>query len=371
MPNITRGLLPLFAAGGAAAALSPEDAEAAIRPDIEDIITKAIEGQKWAGRSAGNLESPTAKAALEESTKYKGDAGYFTEHGLKWRNEHDGWTPEQIAEGYREIYNSSDTVVIPNVLGVNPSAKEALWNPHGGESWYMPIVPYKKGFKSITLYNPEASKVERLLKDKGYWEGGSTSSIFTPTLGERSKSIGSGTLSAVNSPSFKNTIRGLDTWRKNKMSVTGGGSMLPLFESGGAEGTGSAPEEPSTWDGFKRGLGLGTRSVLEGLGEVADTFLNQPINAVGRLFGYDLGLVNPGKGIADAMGLPVPATDLEKNMALWESGAASAVPLVMGGGAMAKMAASPVVRGVGRELSSTPKTDIVAGGLLSRFWGGD
>ena len=235
----------------------------------------------------------------------------------------------------------------------------------------MPIVPYKKGFKSITLYNPEASKVERLLKDKGYWEGGSTSSIFTPTLGERSKSIGSGTLSAVNSPSFKNTIRGLDTWRKNKMSVTGGGSMLPLFESGGAEGTGSAPEEPSTWDGFKRGLGLGTRSVLEGLGEVADTFLNQPVNAVGRLFGYDMGLVNPGKELADAMGLPVPATDLEKNMALWESGAASAVPLVMGGGAMAKMAASPVARGVGRALSSTPKTDIVAGGLLNRFLGGE
>ena len=92
---------------------------------------------------------------------------------------------------------------------------------------------------------------------------------------------------------------------------------------------------------------------------------------MGRLFGYDLGLVNPGKGIADAMGLPVPATDLEKNMALWESGAASAVPLVMGGGAMAKMAASPVVRGVGRERSSTPRRDIVISGLLSRFWGGD
>ena len=69
--------------------------------------------------------------------------------------------------------------------------------------------------------------------------------------------------------------------------------------------------------------------------------------------------------------MSVQVENLEKNMALWESGAASAVPLVMGGGAMAKMAASPVVRGVGRELSSTPKTDIVAGGLLSRFWGGD
>ena len=107
---------------------------------------------------------------------------------------------------------------------MNPSAEEALWNPGGGESWYMPIVPCKKGFKSVTLYNPEACKVERLLKDKGYWEGGSISSIFTPTLGERSKSIGSGTLSAVNDPSFKNTIRGLDAWSKRllSLSVVGG-----------------------------------------------------------------------------------------------------------------------------------------------------
>ena len=95
------------------------------------------------------------------------------------------------------------------------------------------------------------------------WEGGSTSSIFTPSLGERSKSIGSGTLSAVNNPSFENTIRGLDAWRKNKMLVTGGGGMLPLFDSGRAEGMDSAPEEPSFWDEFKRGLG--TRNVLEGL----------------------------------------------------------------------------------------------------------
>ena len=122
--------------------------------------------------------------------------------------------------------------------------------------------PNKKGFKSVTLYNPEASTVERLLKKKGYWEGGSTSSIFTPTLGERSKSIGSGTLSAVNNPSFENTIHGLDMWRKNKMSVIGGGGMLPLFAPGRTEGTDSASEEPSSWDKFKRGPGA--RSVLEG-----------------------------------------------------------------------------------------------------------
>ena len=66
-----------------------------------------------------------------------------------------------------------------------------------------------------------------------------------------------------------------------------------------------------------------------------------------------MGLVNPGKELADAMGLPVPETDLEKRMAYWERGAASAVPEIVGGAGVAKMAASSVARGVGRELSSS------------------
>jgi hypothetical protein len=96
----------------------------------------------------------------------------------------------------------------------------------------MPIVPYKKGFKGVTLYDPEASQVERLLKDKGYWEGGSTSSIFTPSLGERSKSIGSGTLPAVNNPAFENTIRGLDAWGKQNLPKVAGaatGAAIPYL----------------------------------------------------------------------------------------------------------------------------------------------
>ncbi|WP_458399335.1 ADP-ribosyltransferase-containing protein [Mailhella sp.] len=233
-PNILRGLIPAVGAGGLLALTGAEEAEAAVRPDIEDVIGKAIDGQAWAGRKAGSLESSVAKDALDGSAKYNGGDGYFTEHGLTWRNESNGWTPAQIAEGYRGIYDSPDTVVVPNVLGVNPSAKEALWNPNGKDSrsWYMPIAPYKKGFKGVTLYDPEASQVERLLKDRGYWEGGSTSSIFTPTLGERSKSIGSGTLSAVNSPSFENTIRGLEDWSKRNLPKVAGaatGAALPFL----------------------------------------------------------------------------------------------------------------------------------------------
>ena len=201
--------------GTGASALFPEEAEGAVRSDIFDVVKKSIERVKalpekkenfpsYAGKSMGTLEGKNAVTSLQNSTKYNGNRGYATEHGLTWRHEQDNWTTEQIADAYKGIYDSPDTVVIPNVLGRNPTAKEALWNPNGinGHSWYMPIVPYKKGFKGVTLYDPETSRVEKELKERGYWEGGSTSSIFTPTLGERSESIGSGTLSAVNSGPF-------------------------------------------------------------------------------------------------------------------------------------------------------------------------
>jgi hypothetical protein len=349
-PNIYKGLIPAVGAGGLLALMGAEAAEAAVRPDIEDVIGKAIDGQAWAGRKAGSLESSVAKDALDGSAKYNGGDGYFTEHGLTWRNEANGWTPAQIAEGYRGIYDSPDTVVVPNVLGVNPSAKEALWNPNGKDSrsWYMPIAPYKKGFKGVTLYDPEASQVERLLKDRGYWEGGSTSSIFTPTLGERSKSIGSGTLSAVNSPSFENTIRGLEDWSKRNLpKVTGAatGAAIPLLTPEEAEA--DAPLSSDFWPSMARQFGLGTRGVIEGLGT-----------------GATLGFGDPGRWVADAIGLPSPETDIERQRVGLNAGVTDALTTFAGGVGAAKMAANPVVRGVGMELADKPLLGAGIGGLL-------
>ena len=164
----------------------------------------------------------------------------------------------------------------------------------------------------------------------------------------------------------------IDALRKGLLPLFAGGAGAAALAPGEAQAAQDNAGGASSWqDEITRGLGLGTRNVLEGLGDFSDTFLNQPVNAVGRLFGYDMGLVNPGKELADAMGLPVPETDLEKRMAYGERGAASAVPEIVGGAGVAKMAASSVARIVGRELSSTPRRDIVISGLLGSFFGGD
>lgn len=115
---------------------------------------------------------------------------------------------------------------------------------------------------------------------------------------------------------------------------------------------------PSNWDEFKRGFGVGVRNIMEGVGDIPDTLLNQPINAIGKFFGYDLGLSNPGTGLADAMGLPKAKTDTEKLVSAGVRGVAGVLPTLAAGAAPAVAKAAPTVSGF---LSAAPKTQIVSG----------
>ncbi len=57
------------------------------------------------------------------------------------------------------------------------------------------------------MYDPKTSKVEHLLKERGYWEGGPNSSIFSPSLMKvPAEQVGSGPISAVSTP-FENTLQ--------------------------------------------------------------------------------------------------------------------------------------------------------------------
>lgn len=124
-------------------------------------------------------------------------------------------------------------------------------------------------------------------------------------------------------------------WTPLRIAENAQGDRLYLGEDGwtplpaGAETPDT--KKPSAMSEAVRGLGIGTRNVLEGLGDIPDTFLNHPINAVGRLFGYDLGLGNPGTGLADVMGLPKAETDSEKLIAAAQRGAAGTLPTLAAG----------------------------------------
>ena len=371
--------------GAGASAFLPDEAEGAVRSDIKQVVSNAITGKSYKGQAAGTLESPVAQQALGDSFKYKGSSGYFTTHGLTWRHENDHWTPEQIAEGYKGIYNSPDTVVIPNVLGRDPSAQEALWNPNGlnGHSWYMPIVPYKKGFKGVTLYDPETSRVTNELTERGYWGGGSTSSIFTPSLSEGLvQPVGSGTLSAVNSGSFNNSLQeqlaklklhavplaaGLGAglaltpdqafgWGKDALRTADltpedsaplrTGELLPSDIGGSMTADLRLPGTPSAsgsespfWGEMARQFGLGTRGVLGGLGS-----------------GLTLGLGDPGRGLSDLMGLPLPQNETEQGRVGLNRGLSDVAGSFLLGAGLAK-APGAAVSTVGRGLSSDPVAD--------------
>ena len=79
-------------------------------------------------------------------------------------------------------------------------------------------------------------------------------------------------------------------WTPLRIAKNAQGDRLYLGENGWEPlptGNAETPdtERPSMMSEAVRGLGVGTRNVIEGLGDIPNTFLNHPINAVGRLFG--------------------------------------------------------------------------------------
>lgn len=151
-------------------------------------------------------------------------------------------------------------------------------------------------------------------------------------------------------------------WSPLRIAENGKGEKLYLGENGWEPLPSGKEETPdskkmSTAEEFARGLGVGTRNVLEGLGDIPDTFLNQPVNAIGRLFGYDLGLGNPGTGLADVMGLPKAETDSEKLIAAAQRGAAGALPTLAAGAVPAVAKAAPALSSF---LSAAPGTQVAS-----------
>lgn len=133
---------------------------------------------------------------------------------------------------------------------------------------------------------------------------------------------------------------------------------------------GTADGEASFGDKVARGIGLGTRSLAQGLasvpGMVTDNLIAKPLNAaadavMGEGSGPRLQMLKEATGnLATQVGLPQPETASERVAQDSVEGGAGAVAGVGVGGALAR-AASPIVSAVGQGLAEGVGTQIASG----------
>ena len=111
-----------------------------------------------------------------------------------------------------------------------------------------------------------------------------------------------------------------------------------------------------------RQFGVGTRSVIQGLGSIAD-LARLPMNYVNGLLGGDPEYFKPqGKVIADALNLPEAKEGTEKLIQSGVEMGAAAVPWIMTG-QWASGAANPVMQGVGKVMAMAPGEQVAGSAL--------
>lgn len=137
-----------------------------------------------------------------------------------------------------------------------------------------------------------------------------------------------------------------------------GTTDIPAGQSGDPYG---APEgqETSLLEDAKAGFGMGTRSIMGGVGGLAD-IATLPVSTLLRLLGVDVGsyrdLADQG---ADALGLAKPQTNAQKIIGELGGGATAGAGL---GGIAALARGAPGVAGAVMEaMAATPAADAVAG----------
>lgn len=109
-----------------------------------------------------------------------------------------------------------------------------------------------------------------------------------------------------------------------------------------------------------RGLGLGTRNVLQGITGLQQPLLNAPLNAAIEAFGGPQNYFDKtaGQAVSDYLGLPTPQTKGERILSAAEEMAAGAVPFLGAGNALAK-ATSPVAQNVGKFMAAAPVEQVL------------
>ena len=119
----------------------------------------------------------------------------------------------------------------------------------------------------------------------------------------------------------------------------GAGLAMPEGAQAAGQGMPQSSGEPSPLAGLARQFGLGTRGVLEGMGS-----------------GLTLGLGDPGRGLSDLLGLPLPQNETEQGRVGLNRGLADVAGSFLLGSGLAK-APGAAVSTIGRGLSSDPVAD--------------
>lgn len=320
-PNIYKGLIPAVGAGGLLALMGPEEAEAATRSDYAKRILEKHEKGSKTNISSGDLE-PYLYEQVKEQDPHAINEVLSSAHPIVQRLKNPGWSPAHTIKRVSEVMDSKrDGLVVKNWqedTGAEDYAKNGILMPYKDEPTFTPYFVNKKGkivFKTI----------------------------LPPTRGQLAK-VNVGVEGGV--PLISRELTDAEvkpSAQRLPVSVVTPTTGVIMPESL----TGSNRKDGDFWPSMARQFGLGTRGVIEGLGT-----------------GATLGFGDPGRVIADFIGLPVPETDIERQRVGLNAGVTDALTTFAGGVGAAKMAANPVVRGVGMELADKPLLGAGIGGLL-------
>ena len=331
------GLLGLMAA-----ALSPDEAEAAPKPKYMHELTEKLKNGDYTPMDFGHLTGAQLRKLQQVDPSFTEGplklSGKNIEKFARKRIELDHIDPETFVDGLNSVFHGSRSRAFPDGRG---SAK--LFMPDGDYAWRGVAAPHD-GFSGLVTgyrYPVEDMKKELLSSSDGR--------PFPSYPNNPKEGALPGRLTTVEEDkklSDAPTVSGTPSSGKENMAVL----AVP------ASAWASMPVDmsPTMFDRVMRDMGIGARGVVEGLGT-----------------GATLGMGNPGRYVADWLNLPEARTETEKRRKGTVQGIADAVPMIAGGAGAARAAMSPVVRGVGASLASTPKTDAALGGLLGYFMGGD
>lgn len=225
----------------------------------------------------------------------------------------------------KTLQNIQRTLSDPYALRKPTWSKKPNNSPHGLLSerlgpFYVPLSPWEDGFYAHTLIKPTDRQLRLIAEAEAKEaEGGGP----TPMSGR-------GFLAIPPISQLSPIVSDVASQPASDASVAGGG--VPVKEKSQA----------------LRQLGLGTRALMEGAGSA-----------------LSLGLTDPGRVVADWVGLPSPVAGTPE--ALTSSivrGGADGLSYMLPGTAVARKALSPAVRSFGAALAGSPRTDMAVGSSM-------